>query len=434
MTRVVSTINLLKRPLVLASVLIALAMSIIVSASYLGGFLDPKGNMSDIPIALVNEDAGATIGGQSQNLGDVVLSRVMSSTPKAEDAVKWTVLTSRQQALDGLGQDEYFAAVVIPKDYSERVGALSGMKTQSEPARIEVLTNPAAGSFAGSEAEQIATAAVSRVSDDTSTQLVEVIGDTNMQVAPDTAGVVANPVQTDVTVAQPITDGGGRGLAPFYFALMLVLAGYIGTAIIDVGVDYATGRENFEVLGAKLRQAFLQVSHLGIWETKLVLTLTNSVLSGLLITGLAVGLLDMDTTQSAWTLALFAVLAVAAISAVTLFFVTAFGRIGLLLALLVTTIFGVPSAGGVYPLEMVPDFFRALGSVLPLRYITDGARALIFFGGEVEAGLGTALWVLVTYVAIGLGLGGATASLADRYDGHRKADKALKARAAGVSG
>jgi hypothetical protein len=41
----------------------------------------------------------------------------------------------------------------------------------------------------------------------------------------------------------------------------------------------------------------------------------------------------------------------------------------------------------VYPWEALPAFFRLLGEVLPLRYLTDGMRALFFFDGLADAGL-----------------------------------------------
>lgn len=102
-----------------------------------------------------------------------------------------------------------------------------------------------------------------------------------------------------------------------------------------------------------------------------------------------------------------------------LFFLTAFDEAGLIPAVLFTTIFGVPSAGGVYPFEMLPGFFRFLAAWLPLRYMTDGTRSLQFFDGRTEVGLGAALGVLGAYVVIATVLGGATAVLIDRVRGGR---------------
>jgi hypothetical protein len=50
-----------------------------------------------------------------------------------------------------------------------------------------------------------------------------------------------------------------------------------------------------------------------------------------------------------------------------------------------------------------------------LRFIADGCRALIFFGGRGSAGLTTAVWVLVAYGIFGLVVGGVGVLLIDGW-------------------
>jgi uncharacterized phage infection (PIP) family protein YhgE len=85
---------------------------------------------------------------------------------------------------------------------------------------------------------------------------------------------------------------------------------------------------------------------------------------------------------------------------VTLFFLLTFDIVGRIVAVLVTILFAVPSSGGVYPAQTLPRFFRFLGDWLPLRRMTDGGRSLTFYGGNGAAGLGTALWVLASYLVL----------------------------------
>ena len=53
---------------------------------------------------------------------------------------------------------------------------------------------------------------------------------------------------------------------------------------------------------------------------------------------------------------------------------------------------------------MVPGLWQGLSTVLPLRYATDGIRALILMNGNPEAGLGAAWLVLSLYAVGGAGL------------------------------
>lgn len=403
-----------KHPLTWGFVLTAGVMAFIMTFSYIGAFVDPQGNMHNMPLVLANEDAGAALSEGRINLGEQVIAAVTAPNPQPGDAVTWKIVGSREEAVHRINDNQAYGGLVVPPDFSARVLALSNPAAfAGGPARIEVLTNPAAGSIAGTEGQAIALAAAARVSKTTSAQLVDILRGAGVNVRPDDASVLADPVQPTVTVAQPIGAKSGRGITPLYFAVMMTLAGFVGATLVDVGVNHMVGRLDLEVLGLTLRRPPVELSSTARWATKLGLTLVVAVLAGLLQTWMAVGILGMDAS-SGWGLALFATLGVGATALLTLFFLTAFGEAGLIPGVLFTTIFGVPSAGGVYPPEMLPGFFQFLSSWLPLRYMTDGTRALLFFDGRLEVGLGRALWVLGVY---GLGstlLGGATAALIDR--------------------
>lgn len=407
--------SLLKKPLTWAVVVVALVMGLVMTASYLGAFLNPNGNMKDLPIAIVSEDAGATIAGESAHLGKDVVAAVTGPTGPLGDGIAWSVLASREEAIDGLARDVYYAAIVIPADYSARIATLfdpDAIAAQTAtPATIEVLTNPAAGAFAGADAQAISLGVVSSVSDETSARIMAALTAAGATMPATMAGALAQPVRATVTVAQAVGDTGGRGLAPFYFVLMLTLAGFVAANIVDLGVRFLTGTYEFELLGLRLRRPRIEASLPRLWAFKLLLVIVSSIGIGVLQTALAVGPFAM-TVSDGLALGVFSVLGAVAIGTLTLALLTAFGEAGALLGVLVTTIFGVPSAGGVYPLAMVPEFFRILGDWLPLRYLADGARSIAFYGGRFDAGLGTAIFALAAFAVASVVLGGFVAVLA----------------------
>jgi YhgE/Pip-like protein len=140
----------LRPPLTWLFVIVAGLVALATTFGYLGGFLDPDGNARNMPLALVNEDRGATVGGQQINFGDQVIDPVAAPNPRLGDAVRWTVLPSRRAALAEIGRDEYFAALVVPADFSERVLAIGEASSAAPvPATVEVLTNPASGATPG---------------------------------------------------------------------------------------------------------------------------------------------------------------------------------------------------------------------------------------------------------------------------------------------
>ena len=77
-----------------------------------GAAKSPAANTHDLPVAVVNADAGAEVGGQRVNLGARVVESAITSE-EIGDKVEWTPLSSRQQALEGLANGKYYGALVI---------------------------------------------------------------------------------------------------------------------------------------------------------------------------------------------------------------------------------------------------------------------------------------------------------------------------------
>jgi ABC-type multidrug transport system permease subunit len=75
------------------------------------------------------------------------------------------------------------------------------------------------------------------------------------------------------------------------------------------------------------------------------------------------------------------------------------GLIGTGVVIGLFVILGNPSGAGPWPREMMPGFWRTIGPWLPNFQGTNAVRGVAYFGSN---GLGTALWVLAAYAAIGI--------------------------------
>ena len=76
---------------------------------------DPYGNTQNVKIAVVSNDRGASndlVG--ELNAGDQVIDRL-----KDNDQLGWTFVDSAAQAKEGVESGEYYAAIVVPKNFSE---------------------------------------------------------------------------------------------------------------------------------------------------------------------------------------------------------------------------------------------------------------------------------------------------------------------------
>jgi YhgE/Pip-like protein len=480
---------------------------------YYGAIVIPKNysqRISDlaspptIPVAVVVEDQGAVINGQPMKLGEEVAKRITAPDSPAPDFVKWARLDGRDEAMKGLESGNFYAAIVIPGDYSQRllsmsgppavppsgqppalepagielltspavrpsttalienafngmVGGISGATSERmlgvlskqgmtvppgagamisdpvkgivseadvsdvagplpqapEPAEIEVLTNPSAGPAVATPVQNISTGIVHAVSQATSERIAQQAGEIGAQLPPEVAAVVGDPVRADITEAQPVGPDSGNGQSPFFLAFLANLSGLIGGAVVFFLIR--EGAERLEAQGA-------HPSRTGLWTVRLLLAFVYAALVAGAELWVAFGLLGVEHEASTMQVYLFLALAITGAVTVTMLFAVIFGPVGIGISAVLNVILGLVSSGGAVPLEALPPFYQAYADWLPIRYVIDGLRSLLFFNGTLDAarleggwrdslwffggggrseaaGLEDAVWMILAYLA-----------------------------------
>jgi YhgE/Pip-like protein len=455
--------------------------AIVIPADYsqrISGLASPP----TIPIAIVNEDEGAEMNGQQMKLGEEVAKRITTPDSPAPAFVEWTRTDDRGAALDGLEKGNFYAAIVLPEDYSQRlasmsgppvgvpvVGApptpepaeielltspavrssttvlienafsgivggvskatseriLSGLSEQGvpvppgagavisdpvkgtiseadvsaetgplpkapEPAEIEVLTNPSAGQTAALPAQNISTRIVQAISSATSERISEAAGERGAQLTPEVATVIGNPVRAEITEAQPVGPDSGNGQSPFFLAFLANLSALIGGAVVFFGTSGEA---------KKLETQGLRPSRTGLWTVRLLLGFVYAALVAGVELWVAFGMVGVEHEASTAQVYLFLAFAIAAVSTVTMLFAAALGPAGVGVSAVLGVILGLVSSGGLAPLEALPPFYQAYADWLPVRYVVDGLRSLLFYDGSLgaarlEGGLRDTLWFL----------------------------------------
>src|SRR5699024_1715555 len=79
---------------------------------------DPYGQTDQIPIGVVNEDKGSEVRGEEIDVGNDVVD-----TLKNNDAMDWH-FTNREDAMKNVKHGDYFAVIVIPENFSEKLGTV----------------------------------------------------------------------------------------------------------------------------------------------------------------------------------------------------------------------------------------------------------------------------------------------------------------------
>ncbi|MFF1692139.1 YhgE/Pip domain-containing protein [Streptomyces sp. NPDC058257] len=412
---------LLRRPkLWLVPTVLTGLLALLLSLLYMGGIISPNRDLRDLPLAIVNADQGEPPPGQKQNLGTQVARTVLSGTSTgtssgtSSDKADWRELT-RAEARDELDSGKIYGALLIPANFSDSVAALTTTGAKERPT-MTVLTNPGMGSLGSSLASKITTAAAQQSSQAIGKQLTAAGAD---KKAGATAGLLlSDPVAVTTQVGHPIGENSGLGLSAFYYTLLLVLAGFLGANLIGMGVDTALGYADSEIGPWHTRRPTVPISRTQTLLLKMAMTAGITVLTTTLVMLATITILGMDATHLPllWIFSYCASLAVGlGVQAIN----AAFGGIGQLVSMFVFIVLGLPSSGATIPLEAVPGFYRFLGIFEPMRQLSGGVRAILFFDARADAGLGRAWIMIAVGSVVAVAFGFAMTRYYDRKGLHR---------------
>ena len=109
----------LKKYKIIAVIFAVIVIPLVYSFFYLDAFWDPYSKLESLPVAVVNQDSGATINGESRNIGNEITDNL-----KTDKNLKW-VITSADDAKEGLENRRYYASIYIPSDFSIRISSVT---------------------------------------------------------------------------------------------------------------------------------------------------------------------------------------------------------------------------------------------------------------------------------------------------------------------
>ncbi|WP_151529357.1 MULTISPECIES: YhgE/Pip domain-containing protein [Corynebacterium] len=106
-------------------------LPLLYSTLYLWSFWDPFGRLDRMPVALVNEDAGAEVDGQRIDAGKQIEEGLLE-----DQSLDWITVTE-QDALEGVKTGEYYFAVTLPENFSQAVAS----PTSENPEKARIVTH-----------------------------------------------------------------------------------------------------------------------------------------------------------------------------------------------------------------------------------------------------------------------------------------------------
>jgi YhgE/Pip-like protein len=398
-----------------APIVLALAVLSALAVVYLGATLKPTSNLRQFPVAVVNDDPGQS--------GE----QIVSGLTAALDTEKFDVrVLSSADALRQLDAAQVYGLVLIPPDFSAKFHQI--VKSAITPGRVDrpvvtVSTNPRAGSLGATIAGQALNRAVGTVDTEAGEQLsARVAGRTDTPLSGAVSSVLASPIKIRNTVHNPLPEGTGNGLSAFYYSLLLLLAGFLGSIVVSALVDSMLG-----YVPARFGPAYrfgeqLSISRFRALLLKWALMIVLAVLTAAAYLGIAGGL-GMPVPHG-WALWAYGAFTIAAVGVTSTALIAVLGSVGVVASMLLFVIVGLPFAGSAVPLEATPPFFGGLAGLDPMRQVFVGTRALLYLDGWADAGLWHALVLTGIGLAIGVLAGAVITRAYDRRGYHRMHDAA----------
>ena len=339
----------------------------------------------NLPIAIVNEDVGVTVPGQGDvNLGDTLVETVQQATAAAEGepAIKWVVVESKE-ALDlGLQNKDYYAALYIPADFSEKQASLR-TPTPANP-ELEILINQGMNAAVANVTTQALNGIVDRMNSMMQTQLVEAFKAQNATLTPEQAVAIATPITKVVTTVNGASENTGGG----NMAMNLFQPAWIGSIAAAVLLFFAASKSPAATKKGSLIQRIIQIA----------IAFVAAFLVGFGLPFLAdkmVGFNIPDYTQTAF----FLTITIAAFITMILAVLSIIGLPGIFIFVLLM-FFGAPLLA-LAP-EMMSGFYQDfVYSWLPMRFMIDGLKDIFFFGtGVTWANTQVLVWIMIVSVFV----------------------------------
>lgn len=183
--------KLLKNKTMLVVLVAIIAIPTIYTTLFLGSMWDPYGKLSNLPVAVVNEDNSVAYHDKTLSVGEDLVEKL-----KEEDSLLFNFVDS-QVALRGLENGTYYMVITIPENFS--ANAATVLDDNPNKMELKYATNPGTNYIASKMSET----AVNKIKEGISDKVTEVYA----QSVFDSIAELGDGVQTGADGAVELSDG-----------------------------------------------------------------------------------------------------------------------------------------------------------------------------------------------------------------------------------
>ena len=195
---------ILKKPTFIIVMLGVSMIPALYNVIFLSSMWDPYGKVSDLPVAVVNQDKAVTASGKALSIGEDIVSSLKENKNLDFHFV------SKEDAQDGLEKGDYYMVVTLPSDLSERAASI--LTDNPQQMKIDYQTSSGhsfiAGKMSDSAMVSLKQTVAQNVTDTYTSALFKNMGDlkTGLVKASDGAQQLASGSQQLGSGSQTIAD------------------------------------------------------------------------------------------------------------------------------------------------------------------------------------------------------------------------------------
>ncbi|WDH96729.1 DUF3533 domain-containing protein [Paenibacillus urinalis] len=364
-----------KNKLLIMAPVIALVVVFIFSLTL---FPTVQPQAKNLPIAIVNEDEGVEVPGQPQmNMGQTIVDNVQKSTSTEEDSpVQWIEVTDADAVQQGLDQQQYYAALVIPQDFSAKQVSLQSPEPSSP--EVQIYINQGMHMAASTAASQILSGIIDNMNVNVRNQILEGFEAQGQTLTPEQASLLAMPIVKNVINVNEVGQNSANGNAPVSLFQPLWIGSLATAAIIFMASSKMLLRTKKESLMLKIGQILIGVVAALVIGFGLTWIVDGMV--GLNIPDFYDTAIFLSITALSYLLMILAVMSLVGFKGIAIFALLLF--------------FGAPLLS-LAPEMLSPFYHDYIYSWLPMRFMVEGLRPILFFGQGLSwnSDLSVLVWI-----------------------------------------
>lgn len=395
-------------------VAVVLILMILATAFYPAYNPKPK----DIPMAILNEDNGIEVQGNTTNIGKNLADNLKKSD---SEAVNWKFVKNKEELEKGLKDNKYIGALVFEKDFSknaisnaqskimtekqneikdkvksgelspkqikamqEKMGNSSQEVPEPKQAHIETIINQGSNAQVSNIAQQALSKITDQLNKQISKQNIELLAKNKIDLPSNQFDNFVNPVKVETTTLNKVKDHQGNGNAasamftPVWFSAMI-------TAVLS----FLTFKNRDKLASHKDKLWFI---------SKIIISVTIAAFAGAFVyvyyTG---GVLNFDFNQPFET-AIFIAIAILGFASLILGVMVwiGFGAIPIFILYLFFTMQAV-----MQPKAMVPEFYQDyIIPWSPFYHYVNTLKELLYTNTNLT--MNGTIWMFIAFIIFGL--------------------------------